>query len=50
MSSLLVSIILLFVGLFLILLGIGLLVFFYWGLWKLFTKAGQFHGIVLLFI
>ena len=41
MSSLLVSIILLFVGLFLILLGIGLLVFFYWGLWKLFTKAGQ---------
>lgn len=41
MSSLLVSIILLIFGLFLILLGIGLLVFFYWGLWKVFTKAGQ---------
>lgn len=35
------SIILLFLGLILILLGIGVLVFYFWGLWKLFTKAGQ---------
>lgn len=35
------SIILLIFGLFLILIGLGLLGFFYWGLWKLFTKAGQ---------